>query len=635
MIHLDVETRSKCDLKNKGAVAYAAHPSTEVICMAWAVDDGPINLWKMGEVLPEFPADEIYAAHNAGFEDAIFKHTLKLPPLNWVCSAAKCAAHSLPRALGKAADALGLDVRKDEDGKRVMMQLCKPRKPSKADPNEWHTPETYPEKFEALYAYNKDDVAVERAIDKELRDLNPLEQKVWALDQKINERGIRVDIEAVKASIKVSNDYSLLGNERMAVVTNGAVSKATEAKKLTEWIRSKGINMNGVTKQEVIDTLNMDLPADVKEALEIRQKLGKTSVAKYKKIINAVSDDDRLHGLLLYHGAHTGRWTGMRVQPQNFPRRKDKGDLDTYFRVLKQTPDSFGLFYPDVMDMVSQMLRPCIIASEGTSLYGGDYASIEARVLLWLADDERALNVFRNGGDIYRDLASTIYKIPAEEIGQDSKERQLGKQGILLSGFGGGAGSFFDTCQSYGIKISMEEAKVVVETYRNKYPKVKSMWYAQERAALQAVKTSRYVSCGKIGWGKSGDFLLCKLPSKRLLAYYSPKIEARETPWGDMKDCLTYMGVNSVTRKFERMHTYGGKIVENITQGVARDLLAEAMLAVEDGGYDIVMHTHDEITGEHSDGSIEEFEKLMCTLPDWGLDIPVAVEGWENERYIK
>ena len=276
-----------------------------------------------------------------------------------------------------------------------------------------------------------------------------------------------------------------------------------------------------------------------------------------------------------------------------------------------------------------------MIPTEGKAFFGGDYASIEARVLLWLAEDERALDLFREGKDIYLDLAATIYGVEPESIAKSSIERQLGKQGILGCGYGMGHEKFMGTCDQYGIDIDEGMARKVVETYRNRYNKVKNLWYDMERAAISAVETGEMKFCGKIGWGMDGDFLYAKLPSKRLMAYYKPEIRMTETPWGKEKLTLTYMATNSVTRKWERDRTYGGKLVENVTQAVARDLMAEAMLRCEEAGYEVILTVHDEIVTEKENGNVKDFEVLMSECPKWADGIPVEVEGWTGQRYLK
>lgn len=275
-------------------------------------------------------------------------------------------------------------------------------------------------------------------------------------------------------------------------------------------------------------------------------------------------------------------------------------------------------------------------------MHGGDYSAIEARVIFWLAGEEQGLRVFERGDDIYVDLAKVIY--PGSEI--DKAKRDLGKRGILGCSYGMGHKKFKETCETFGLTIEQELAERVVQTYRQKYYPVVKFWYAQEAAAIEAVQTGRIVKCGKITWGVHGRFLYAKLPSGRCLSYFDPRIAIGETPWGEKKSQLSYMAVNSVTRKWERERTYGGKIAENLTQAVARDLMASAMLGAERRGYKMLLSVHDELIAEFPDSAKErriayyqddtpDFEKIMTTKPEWAEGLPVNAEVWDGHRYEK
>jgi len=490
------------------------------------------------------------------------------------------------------------------------------------------------------------DVRAERAISDTLRDLSPSEEEIWKLDQKINERGVKIDMEAVQAAIDISDRFVEKGNIELSAITGGEVNKISEATRLLKWVRENSdLDIPDLTKGTIVDVLaNQEMPDDIRQALLLRQKLGKTSVAKYKAIKGAICQDGRLRDLFMYHGSHTGRWTGKVFQPQNLPQNKFRkgkegledfaGRVDEYFNILKMGDlDSFELCYPDVMETISYLIRPILIPSDGKSLFGGDYSSIEARVLSWLAEDEATLDKFREGQDLYKDLASTIYNIPIEEV--TDEQRALGKQGILGLGYQMGAERFQETCKSYGMDVDLDLAEKVKNVYRARYNKVVGLWYGQEGAATKAVQTGEFVRCGKIGWKVVDDFLYCKLPSGRKLAFYKPVLKMVETSWGSKKNCITYMHVNPKTKRWEETSTYGGKIVENITQAVARDLLASAMVECENAGYEIVLHVHDEILSEKEDGTAEEFGNLMMRKPEWAKDIPVNVDAWEGKRYLK
>lgn len=651
MIYIDFETRSELNLLKVGAWVYSRHPSTEVMCLAWTVDDGPVHLWTPGEEIPGCLGSHVfdYEAHNAFFEKCIWENIMMkkygwppIPPEQWYCSASLASAQAIPRALGDATKALGLSQEKDTLGHTLMLKMAKPKRGGG-----YHEEEA---DLQKLYEYCKQDVRAERGLSKALRPLSKDERKVWLLDQKINRRGIRVDLEAVEAAMKIGEWYKEKINVDLPGLTDGVITKATQRERIVKWLNRQGFQTpdgEEITKlgKEFVEKYLEYAEGDVKKVLEIRLKLAKSSVAKYAKIMGAVDrDDQRLRDLLMYHGSSTGRWTGKVVQPHNFPKNRyihqgqgrPKRDFDEYFEILKTASnEEYEMCFPEVMDYLSMTSRGIFIPSEGKEFFGGDFSSIEARVSMWLAGDESALNVFRDGGDIYKELASFIYDIPVSEIEKDSDERQLGKQGILGCGFGIGWESFKRTCEdTYKIIISEKVARKVVDSYRDKYHLVVKLWKDQEAAVLHAVKyPGKVAKAGKTGWVMKGKFLYCRLPSGRFLSYYDPKIEMKETPWKQMKEAVTYMTLKN--KKFIRTSTYGGKIVENITQAVARDLMAHGMQSCEDAEYEVVLSVHDELLAEKAEGTIEEFEKLMATPPAWGHDIPVAVGGWRGKRYLK
>ncbi len=655
MIYIDFETRSRCDIGDTGAWRYAEDPSTEVLCMAFAVNDLPVEIWYPGE---DMPKDLKYyieygfkvEAHNAFFERAIWRNIMvpkfgwpDIPDVQWACSAAKAATHALPRSLGGVGAALHLAVVKNEDGKRVMMKLARPRKATKKDSSEWHNDS---QSFRELYDYCQADVAAERAIDKKLRDLTPTERDIWLLDQRINERGIRVDMPAIKAALSIIGEYT--GRKRTEFMRLTGIDSPTKLDQFKEWLKARGVPLTSLNKNDVSELLekNKNLPQQVKDALRVRQELGKSSTAKYAAVAESVCRDGKLRDLLMYHGASTGRWTGKLVQPQNFPKNTFKGNFEQYFEILKRGElDTFEMCYADPMATLSATIRGIFIPSENHVFFGGDYSAIEARVLFWLASESKGLNMFRLGQDIYKDLATSIYNKPFESITKE--ERDLGKRGVLGCGYGMGAEKFKATCWDFArVEITEELSERVVHAYRTKYRPVVVMWQLQEMAAKQAMETKKTVRCGKVLWGVHDGFLFCRLPSGRCLAYPEPKIELVKTSWGEMKPSITFMGVNPKTKQWERGSTYGGKIVENITQAVARDLMAEAMLRCEAAGFKVVLTVHDELLTEANtngkeipkltmDITLKTFEALMAKLPAWADGIPVKAEGWYGGRYTK
>lgn len=642
MIHIDFETRSELNIWEVGAWKYAAHPSTDILCMAYAVDDGPVKILDRDDVLLSLPMNILgrkLCAHNAFFEQAVWYHILHkrlnwpLPAIGqWHDSMALANAHALPASLEKCAEALNLSVQKDMSGKRVMQKMSKPRKPSKHDSSRWFEA---PEDFETLHEYCRQDVIVERAIYKALRQLNKQERSVWVLDQCINHLGVPIDTDAVLSALYIIGEFEARLNAEVKEITDGHLDGVTYIGKILRYLAKHNIDIPDLTKATVAQVLRReDIPAHIRRLLEIRQQLGKISTKKYQSMLNSVGKDGRIRDTLMYHGASTGRWTGKLVQMQNIPRGNVK-DTDQAIDIMKLGDvETFEMCYgPDVMGAISSCIRGMIYAPEGKTLYVADFAAIEARVLLWLADDRRGLKLYREGVDLYVDMARQIFN--SENISK--RQRQLGKTAILGCGYGMGSDKFFATCISWGQEVSKDLAKRAVETYRNTYSSVKRMWYAQEDAAIRCCRTRKNQTCGHVTWHISGSFLFCRLPSGRDLAYPFPRLQKIETPWGDIKDALTFMEINSITKQWVRNSTYGGKLTENITQAVARDLLAEAMIRLTSRNYPVILTVHDEIICETREnyGSLEEFISIMEEVPGWAQGCPVSAEGFKRRRYKK
>jgi len=647
MIHLDFESRSEVDIFKSGAWVYSIHPSTKILCYCFAHNGGEVFLATQKEIKKNrcppsikkyIDAGEIFVAHNSFFEYCIWHNILVkqfgwpvIPLEQWSCTAAKASAHALPKALARAAKALHLSNLKDEEGKRVMLKLSKPRRITRLNNDKWCND---PVEFQRLYEYCKNDVVVEREIDNSLPNLNSIERQVWLMDQRINLRGVEIDREAVKAALYLIGEYENECVEKLKKITNGYLDKVSRRQRTLDWIKTQGVEMGDFTKNTVSKTLQTRIPPAVAHVLSIRQELGKTSTAKYQAISNATSDNDpRIRDTLIYHGASTGRWSGKLVQLHNLPIGTIK-DIATCIAIMKQRDLAMLKFlYPSVMSAISSCLRGMIISKPGYDLLVADYSAIEARVLLWHAKDEAGLNNYREGKDIYVDMAKDIYY--KEEI--NKKERQLGKTAILGCGYGMGATKFHATCQAWGLDISEGLARKAVEAYRSRYKSVIDLWKRQERAAIRATETSEQVPSGRVKWARHGKFLYCRLPSGRCLAYYRPKIQEVITPWGETRRALTFMGVNSQTKAYERQSTYGGKLVENITQATARDIMAHAMLKCEEKGYRLVLSVHDEVIAEVPEGfgSMEEFIEILTAPHSWSTGCPIEAEGWRGKRYKK
>jgi len=633
-VSIDFETYSECDIKTTGGYNYAAHPSTEVICMAWAIDDEEPQLWTPDEPFPRRLSDAIIDgaelwAWNAAFERAVWTHKFYnvsrvLPaPHQWNDTAALAATLALPRALGQCAQVLHVSEQKDTRGRYLIQRLCQPyRGERRRDP----------ELLDELYAYCKQDVRTERAIKNLLLPYKPMsdrEREVWLLDQEINWRGLGIDVANVDHAINLIYATAERLNARAQDISGGVLPDVGSRARVMAWTQSRGYTLTGYDKNAVLEALaDPALPDDVRRVLEIRQTLGKASTSKYAAMQNlAAEHDGRARGVFAYHGAQTGRWAGRGFQPQNLPRPAF-GDTDNCIKLFKhQDPDLIEALYGDPMVALSSCLRGMIVPAKGNRLLVSDFSAIEARVLAWLADEQGPLNVFREGGDIYCHAATGIYgrKITPK----DKDERQIGKVAVLALGYQGGVGAFQTMAKAYRVEVPDDQADEIKVKWRKAHPKIVRFWYALEEAACNAVRHRGHAfEAGPITFRCVGDFLFAKLPSGRRLAYYKPML----------RDQLEFWGTDSkLGGRWAQLSTYGGKLAENVTQAVARDLLAEAMLRLEANGYQVVASIHDEIICEMPKGvgDLATMEQLMCELPDWATGLPMDAEGFECERYRK
>lgn len=544
-------------------------------------------------------------------------------------TAALAAILALPRALGQCGAALGIDEDKTKDkrGKYLIQRLCKPNRGKRCRD---------PELLNEFYEYCKQDVVAEMEIAKKLLPMPKRERAIWELDQRTNVRGVYFDMQSVDDAIHMIDAQTEKLNREVAQITNGRLGNVSRRAEVMTYISSLGYELESY-QAEYLERAVKDpaLPPVAKRLIEIRQQTGKTSLAKYSALKNIVTDDSRAHGLLMYHGASTGRWTGKHFQPQNLPRpaKHIEGNEHQAIALYEQRdPEILEMVFDCAMEAMSSGLRGMICAPEGKRLLIADYSAIEARVLPWLAGQKDVLAVFRDHGKIYEYTAAQIYGVGIEEV--TSEQRFIGKVATLALGYQGGAKAFAGMAESYGVDIPEDLAEKIKTDWRKANDKIQKFWWNCEKAAVQATaKPGQTFGVRNVSFRRVRGYLFCKLPSGRLLAYFRPQVE--QGKFGNEQ--VTYMGVNSVTRKWERQSTYGGKLAENITQAFARDIMAEAMLRVEAAGYEIVLSVHDELIAEvpQDFGSIEEFKEIMCQLPDWAEGLPVAASGFEAKRYRK
>lgn len=656
-IHLDFETRSPAPLSKTGHYAYAFDFDTDVWCMAWAYPEGEVNLWLPGDPIPE----EFYEAElhgwNVSFERIIWNVVMvrqhgarKIPLERWYDTAVDAAALALPRGLGDAATVLGLGVEKDMDGRRLMLQMSRPRT---TDPYTWWDDD---DRKERLFAYCRRDVEVERAIAKALKPISSREREVYLMDQRMNDRGILIDVPLVEACQDLMETSRAIVQQELEDLTDGKVDAVTKTARMIEWAKEHGVVLPNLQKDTVRDILlqdDDDLPKDVRQVLQLRQDHGKSSVAKLEALRYYAGPDNRARGMVLFHGASTGRWSGKGPQPQNLPRPSlHPSELEAARgMVLTGSYSDIERTFGPVPIVISSLLRSCFRAGPGKVLRGADYAQIEARVLAWIAGQQDLVDLFASGGKVYEEMASFIYGIPVDEVGKDSFERFIGKNTILGAGYQMGAKTFMvQTQRQSGVVLEKEQALQAIRGYRNKNAAIAQFWYEINGAATDAVYyPGERFTCGRddlIEFIVKGSFLWCVLPSKRLLAYALPQVEEvtvtyEELETGEEKtfttESVTFCGVNSTTKRWERRPAYGGLWTENVVQAMARDLLASAKLRLEAAGYSPVLTVHDEVVTEDriGFGSIEEMEHLMTTLPRWATGLPVSVEAWQGERYRK
>lgn len=660
-LSIDLETFSTNNLKTGGVYKYVDTTDFTILLFAYSVDGGPVRIIDLdnGEAIPPDIIDAILSptvtkwAFNAQFERVCLSTWARragrleageyLDPASWRCSMVLGSALGLPRSLDEMGAALKLDRQKLREGKDLIKFFCVPAvergRASLQDSVLFdtmlrNTRGVAPEKWEAFKGYCVRDVEVENDIRRRLASF-PLPDQVWeeyAVDQRINDGGIRVDTHLAERAIEADRIHREDCISEAKELTG--LQNPNSLQQLQEWLAENGCPLSSMSKEAISDALAQDTSSTVRRVLELRQEISRSSVKKYKAMINATCSDGRAHGLIQFYGAgRTGRWAGRLIQVQNLPRNYLPDLADARTLLDEGHGAMLEVLYGSLPDTLSQLIRTAFIPSDGRRFIVADYSAIEARVLAWLAGQDTTLQAFRDGKDLYCATASHMFGVPVEKHGVNGELRQKGKIAVLACGYQGGVGAIR---KMGGERMGLDDAEMqaIVDAWRGANDHVVDYWWRVERAAVETIKYGRETTvdgAGPITFHRIAGVLFISLPSGRRLAY--PGARITKNRFG--KDSIAYQG-QGLNRGLTTLETYGGKLVENITQAVARDLLAHALRNVQAAGHAITMHIHDEIVVDAPPATnLGDVVDLMTRAPRWADGLPLAADGYECSFYMK
>lgn len=643
VLHIDIETYCELDLTKVGVYAYASHPSFEILLFAYAYDDSPVTVVDMfSEKIPDSVLNDLYdstvlkVAHNATFElNCLGEYLLfALDVSQWSCTMVMALQCGLPAALAQVGSVLNLKQQKMQAGTMLINYFSKPCKPTRTNGQRTRNlPKHDMEKWEVFKEYCGVDVEVEQAIYNALitRPQQPsIEKTIWMIDQQINDNGIKIDIDLVTAAIDMDSEITYKNKEELIQLTGKSNPKSSTQFK--QYLKEQGLVFNSFTKKDLAKLLEETTDPTLRKALLLKQSLSKTSIAKYEAMSRSVCFDGRIRGLYQYYGGNrTGRWAGRLVQMQNLPQNHLE-ELDmTRELVINKDIDTLNFLYDSVPDTLSQLIRTAFVAKEGTRFIVADYSAIEARVIAWVAEENWRLDVFKNKGDIYCASASQMFKVPVEKHGVNGHLRQKGKIAELALGYGGGVGAL-KQMGALDMGIEEKDLQPLVDMWRNSNKRIKDLWYKVNSTVIEVIDNGHKQRLPKgINTYMYKKDLIIELPSKRKLFYVDARVEA-----GDKGTRITYAGLNQQTKKWERVDTFGGKLVENIIQAIARDCLAEAIIKIFNKGWSIVGHVHDEVIIEAIQNiSIEDVCNIMSEPIAWAPGLLLNAEGYETPYYKK
>lgn len=647
---IDIETYSSNDLPSCGVYKYVEAEDFTILLFAYSVDGGPVTCcdFAQGEELPE----EILAAlrdpkvvktaFNAAFERICISKYYGWPlmdPAQWRCTMVRAARMGLPLSLGQCGEVLKLADGKMKEGAALIRYFsCPTRK--KDGTIVRHLPSDAPDRWEVFVKYNIRDVEVEQAILKIVRRLEPadFDEELYTVDQLINDRGVMIDRQLVDNAARFDEEYKqhlLAEAQELSGMDNP--NSPSQIKEYLQKVTGQVFqSLNKKSLDDIEDSLKYWPKA--RKVLALRREMGKTSNKKYCAMQQCVCSDGRIHGLLQFCGAaRTGRWAGRLVQVQNLPQNHLQ-DLD-YARNLVKAGDleDFELNYGNPTQVLSELIRTAFIAKPGCTFHVCDFSAIEARVIAWLAGETWVLDVFRKGGDIYCATASQMFGVPVEKHGANAELRQKGKIAVLALGYGGGV-SALEAMGGSRMGLSQQEEKDIMLRWREANPKIVKLWKVIELAAIRAIQTGETITINRgIEVGRHWGCLTIKLPSGRTICYPRASIGVeRNDGWRGDHPIIEYEGLNQITKKWEKIRTYGGKLTENVVQSIARDILGIVILRAYRESLNIVFHIHDEIIVEaEADQTLKDVEKLFSEPISWCTDLPLKGAGYSTPYYLK
>lgn len=656
-LSIDLETFSSVPIAKAGAQKYIASPDFEILLFAYSLNGAPSVCCDIaqGELLPDWVLDALCDpqclkhAYNAAFEWGCLSKFMgrQLPPEQWRCTMFHGLYAGYPAGLDAAGRALGLpeNKRKLSTGKALIRYFCVPCTPTKSNGGRRRNlPNHDPARWELFKEYNAQDVTTEMEIERRLSLITVPDwlQRQWETDLLINARGVAVDMEMVNVALEIGATV----RERLTqeAIRISGLSNPNSVQQLSAWLEQEtGEEVTDLRKDTVAKMIAQapDIP-EVQRMLEIRQELGKTSTKKYDAIEQAVCPDGRVRGLLQFYGANrTGRWAGRLVQVQNLPRTYTQ-PLELARNLVKQRKlDNLRLIYGSVPDTLSQLIRTAFVASDGNVLIDADFSAIEARVISWLAGEQWRLEVFKTHGKIYEASASQMFGVPIERIKKGNPEyalRQKGKVAELALGYQGGAGALINM-GALDMGIPEDDLPDIVQRWRDTNKRICDLWYKMNSAAVEAISTGCSVGVGRLlvsceyDAAHEVEYLTVLLPSGRKLYYNSPQIG--ENKWGGPS--ISYMGMDQTTKKWKRIETYGGKLVENCVQAVARDCLAQAIENLEKEGLPVVFHIHDEVVIDcrADTATLDDVVNIMSRPIPWAPGLPLNADGWVGGFFKK